>query len=166
MKDKRRLVRSCQLAEMVQVLLASTACWRLPSRDDRRLLILVLRQAGRFVWDLLSSGGGSSWWWESWRCLLLSAPCDPSASPLEAPNTRLMLHKQSRQRSGKIARCLTVVSLTLPGDARTSSDSCYYIMMNSVGNKRKRCCSNTPWEQNGKSPMWVEPFRSYLHLSR
>lgn len=26
MKDKRRLIRSCQLAEMVQVLLASIAC--------------------------------------------------------------------------------------------------------------------------------------------
>lgn len=35
-----------------------------------------------------SSGGGSSWRWEPRLCLG-SAPCDPSASPLEAANARL-----------------------------------------------------------------------------
>lgn len=84
LKDERRLLRCCRLGSQSW----SGRCWQalpadvFPRGMDDGQIAHFAPEAGSVC--LGPSGGGSSWWWEPWRCLQLSAPCDPSASPLEA----------------------------------------------------------------------------------
>lgn len=50
--------------------------------------------------------------------------------------------------------------VTLPGDARTSSDSCSYSHDEHRWEQAKEMLQYSPSRKNSKSPVWVEPLRS------
>lgn len=121
---------------------------------------LLTAEAGIGSSGTSSCGGGSSWWWEPRLCLLSSAPCDPSASPLEAANARLraQLCKQSRQSGGEtVGRGgQNVVASRFRGTRALPQIHAITVIMNTVGNKRKRCCNTLRVDRIAKVPCGLD----------